>query len=145
VQVPMLTGQQEQTGLRNRRGRTLRRQNTFGRHDDADEGFLCTDKVEATLLQCLRTLDFWLLTVAVSVCTGTSLAFINNAGALVRSLGGDAGTTVRYTRTAPVLAASQRMRACVLLTHCKHAAIAFSKVLSPALWCSTMLCCRAWS
>lgn len=64
------------------------------RNSDAGEGYLCTDRVEATLLQCLKTLDFWLLTFAVSACTGISLAFINNAGSIVRSLGGDKTITV---------------------------------------------------
>lgn len=78
------------------RGWELVRRHTFAaRHDDASEGFLCTDRVEFTLLQCLRSVDFWLLTVAVSACTGASLAFINNASSLVRSLGGDDTTTVR--------------------------------------------------
>ena len=76
--------------------RPVTRQHAFAaRHDDAGAGFLCTDHVEATLLQCLRSVDFWLLTVAVSACTGASLAFINNASSLVRSLGGDNTLTVR--------------------------------------------------
>ena len=68
---------------------------------DVGEGYLITDNVEATLLQCFRMLDFWLLSFAVSACTGISLAFINNASSLVRSLGGDGTMTVRHHHSLP--------------------------------------------
>jgi hypothetical protein len=63
--------------------------------DDADEGHLSTEKVSLNLQQCLSSMDYWLLAVAVSVLTGTGLAFINNVGAIVAKLGGQSGTTVR--------------------------------------------------
>jgi hypothetical protein len=74
--------------------------------DGQDEGFLATDKVEATLLECMQQLDFWLLTFSVAACTGASLAFINNVGPLVASLHGENAVTVCPTN------------ACVLLLCC---------------------------
>lgn len=43
----------------------------------------------------MRMLDFWLLTFAAATTTGMALVFINNASALVESLGGDSSTVVR--------------------------------------------------
>jgi hypothetical protein len=59
------------------------------REDDADEGFMITDKADLNLWQCLQQLDFWLLTFSAATTTGIALAFINNASAIVRSLDGD--------------------------------------------------------
>lgn len=64
-------------------------------HDDADEGYMSTNKGDATLLECLSMVDFWLLTFAMASCTGASLAFINNVGPLVETLRGDLSMTVR--------------------------------------------------
>lgn len=62
---------------------------------DTDEGFLSTNKVECTLLQCLSTLDYWLLSGSVSLATGTGLAFINSASTITHSLKGTPNLTVR--------------------------------------------------
>jgi hypothetical protein len=68
------------------RGRRLA---TVEEDADADEGFMITDKVDFNLWQCMRQLDFWLLTFSASTTTGIALAFINNASAIVESLHGN--------------------------------------------------------
>jgi hypothetical protein len=64
---------------------------------DTDEGFLSTCDVECTLLECLGTVDFWLLCGSISISTGTGLAFINSAAAITHSLHGSSSLTVPFS------------------------------------------------